>query len=164
MRFILLLLTCVSLVASVCGQAGNAYNTNDLTRLNALASRWERYWNKHNMDSMATMLKPDVDFVNVAGIWLKGRPATVADHKQKHEGVIFKNSTWSTDSVAIKYVKPDLAIVHIGWGLKDDYDADGTPRKPRHGIFTWVVVKEKEEWLLLAGHNVNIREPVVTTK
>jgi len=45
--------------------------------------------------------------------------------------------------VEVKYVKPDLAIMHIRWGIKGDFDHDGTPREPRHGIFTWVVIKEK---------------------
>jgi hypothetical protein len=59
--------------------------------------------------------------------------------------------------VNIKYVKSDLAIIHVGWGITGDLDADGTPRKPRHGIFTWVVIKTKGQWLLLAVSNVNIR-------
>ena len=82
---------------------------------------------------------------------------TVAVHKERHL-VVFKNSTWKTDSVSIKYVKDDLAIMHIGWGITGDVDPDGKPRKPRHGVFTWVVTKQKNQWLLLAVHNVNIRE------
>jgi hypothetical protein len=34
----------------------------------------------------------------------------------------------------------------------------------RHGIFTWVVIKEKGQWQLLAVHNVNIREIVSSIK
>jgi len=109
------------------------------------------------MDSMGSLLRDDVDFINVAGQWLKGKKQTVDVHKERHE-VVFKNSTWITDSVHIKYIKSDVAIIHIGWGLSGDVDPDGSIRQPRHGIFTWVVTKMNKEWLILSVHNVNIRE------
>ncbi len=71
---------------------------------------------------------------------------------------------WTTDSMEVKYVKPDLAIMHIGWGLSGDFDPDGAPRQPRHGIFTWVIFKDKGQWQLLAVHNVNKRETALPAK
>jgi hypothetical protein len=44
--------------------------------------------------------------------------------------------------------------------MPGDFDLDGTPR---HGIFSWLV-KTKNQWLLLAVHNVNKREPVPPAK
>ena len=140
-------------------QQVNPYGTADLAALNSLPLKWQQDWNRHDMDAMGSMLRSDVDFVNVAGVWMKGKQATVTDHKKKHQGIVFKNSVWTTDSVAIKYIHSDLAILHIGWGVKGDNDPDGTPRPPRHGIFTWLVSKQKGQWQLLAVHNVNIREP-----
>lgn len=138
-------------------QNNKTYESADLKDLNNLVTRWEKYWNNHNMDSMGALLRDDVDFVNVAGQWLKGKSEAVAVHKERHM-VVFKTSIWKTDSVRIKYVKPDLSIIHIGWGITGDVDPDGKPRIPRHGIFTWVVTKESNQWLILAVHNVNIRE------
>ena len=71
---------------------------------------------------------------------------------------MFKNSTVKSDNVSIKYVKDDLAIMLIEWGIIGDVDPDGKPRTPRRGIFTWVVTKQHEKWLVLAAYNVNIRE------
>jgi hypothetical protein len=31
--------------------------------LNEVADKWERYWNIHNMDSLATLFATDIDFV-----------------------------------------------------------------------------------------------------
>ena len=109
------------------------------------------------MDSMGMMLRDDVDFVNVAGQWLKGKKETVDVHKERHL-VVFKKSIWKTNSVSVKYIKDDLAILHIGWGITGDLDPDGRPRFPRHVIFTWVVAKENKQWLIVAEHNVNIME------
>jgi uncharacterized protein (TIGR02246 family) len=138
------------------GQEVPRYSAKDLVALQALPATFERCWNTHNIDSLGTLLTDDVDFINVAGTWLRGKTATVNDHKDSHS-MMFKNSVLNTDSVSIKYVKPDLAIIHFGWGLKGDLDPDGTPRKPRHGIFTWVAIRQKGKWMILAASNVNIR-------
>jgi uncharacterized protein (TIGR02246 family) len=137
-------------------QGGPHYSAKDMAALQDLPATFERCWNNHNMDSMGTMLTDDVDFVNVAGTWLRGKTATVNDHKDSHS-MMFKHSFFGTDSVNIRYVRSDLAIIHFGWGIRGDLDPDGTPRKPRHGIFTWVAIKEKGKWMLLVASNVNIR-------
>ena len=59
----------------------------------------------------------------------------------------------------IKYVKRDLAIIHIGWGLSGDSHHDGTSSDPRHGMSTWILTKQNEQWLLLGVQNVNIEAP-----
>ena len=164
MRFPALVIMLIMASPGGFGQELKTYPSADLVALKALPDKWQQYWNRHDMDSMGTMLRNDVDFVNVAGVWLSGKQATIADHKQKHQGVMFKNSVWTTQSTAIKYVKPDLAILHIRWGLTGDNDMDGTPRPPRQGIFTWVVSKQTGLWQLLTAANVNVREPVTSIK
>jgi len=146
-------------MASFC-QNNLKYNAKDVTALNALSDKWQKYWNIHNMDSMGTLLRDDVDFVNVGGNWLKGKAQVIQDHKIKHQSVKFKTSIWQTDSVAIKYVKSDLAIMHIAWRISGDFENDGTPRQPRHGIFIWVVSKQNNNWLLLAVQNTNFTLPI----
>jgi uncharacterized protein (TIGR02246 family) len=164
MRLIYLLILSTSLPLYSIGQNTQQYSSTDMAALKDLTVKWQHFWNVHNMDSMGTLLKDDVDFVNVGGAWLKGRLAVVKDHKQKHSGILFKNSVWVIDSISIKAVKPGLAIIHLSWGINGDNDPDGTPRKPRHGIFTWVVIKENNQWALLAVQNTNIRESAIPTK
>jgi len=163
MRFIYVLIVLVSISIRCSSQQERTYHTKDLAELKSLPIRWKEYWNNHNVDSIGTMLKVDLDFVNLAGVWLKGKAPTLTVLSRGHQ-TIFKNSEWTTDSVDIKYIKPDLAILHIGWGLSGDTDPDGTPRKPHHGIFTWVVVKEEERWQLQAIDNVSIGRIISLTK
>ena len=163
MRQLFLLTSCIISCCSYC-QTTAKYNTEDIQALNAIAAKWQHYWNIHDMDSMGTLLTNDVDFITVAGVWLKGKQAAVKDHKEKHLGVKFSNSIWQTDSVDIKYVKTDLAIMHIGWGISADFEDDGTPRQPRHGLFTWLVIKQNNKWRLLAVQNTNVKETMVANK
>jgi uncharacterized protein (TIGR02246 family) len=156
MRILYWLIILEGLSVKSFSQDAPRYPAKDMAALQALPATFQRCWNTHNIDSMGTLLVDDVDFINVAGTWLRGKTATVNDHKDSHS-MMFKNSVLNTDSVNIRYVKPDLAIIHFGWGLKGDLDPDGTPRKPRHGIFTWVAIRQKGHWLLLSASNVNIR-------
>jgi uncharacterized protein (TIGR02246 family) len=144
-------------LSSYC-QTPTKYDVKEAHALNEVAEKWQRYWNSHDMISFATLFATDVDFVTKSGTWFKGKEETMNHHKKNHTS-IFKNSTWATDSVVIKYVKPDLAIIHIGWGLSNDTHHDGTISEPRHGISTWVVIKQSNQWLLLAVQNVNIETP-----
>jgi uncharacterized protein (TIGR02246 family) len=163
MRIFCLLMIPSLLSISSFGQNQQTYAPADAAALAAMPGTFERCWNNHNIDSMGTLLTDDVDFVNVAGTWFKGKAATVADHKDSHS-MMFRNSVFAVDSMETRYVRPDLAILHIGWGITGDLDPDGKPRTPRHGIFTWVAVKQRGRWLLLAVSNVNIRASATPTK
>jgi uncharacterized protein (TIGR02246 family) len=155
MRFsIIVILFCTAFISGYSQQ----YNANDTHLLNEVAEKWQRYWNSHNMDSFSTIFSRDIDFVTKSGGWFKGKEATMEHHKKNH-ATIFKSSRWATDSVVIKYIKSDVAMIHIGWGLSGDEHHDGTPSDPRHGISTWVLTKLNGRWLLSAVHNVNIEPP-----
>ena len=102
MRYLsLTFVTCLFILSGV-GQI-TTYKSKDLYALNNLIVRWDRYWNIHNMDSMGTLLRNDLDFINVAGQWLKGKKETVDAHKERHL-VVFQNSTFKSTSVSIKYI------------------------------------------------------------
>jgi uncharacterized protein (TIGR02246 family) len=154
-------LTCLAIFGtSLVNAAGTApaFNATDTAALNAVADHWREYWNSHDMDRFAGLFADDVDFVTKSGAWFQGKQATMEHHRKNHTS-IFKDSTWTTDQVVIKYVKPDVAIIHIGWGLSGDSHHDGTASAPRHGMSTWVLTKRNGAWLLLAVQNVNIEPP-----
>jgi hypothetical protein len=100
MRWICFLIVLFVSSESFC-QKEKIYKKKDLNALHSLPSKWEAYWNSHNMDSLGTMLMEDVDFVNLAGVWLKGKAASVKLLKQVHQST-FKSSVWINDSLEIK--------------------------------------------------------------
>ena len=158
MRFsVLFIAVCIASLSCYC-QTVKKYDTKDFYALKEVSEKWERYWNNHDMVSFGALFAIDVDFVTKSGTWFKGKDETINHHKKNH-ATIFKTSTWTTDSVIIKYVRPDLAIIHIGWGISGDTHHDGAPSDPRHGISTWVVTKQNNQWLLLAVQNANIETP-----
>jgi uncharacterized protein (TIGR02246 family) len=123
-----------------------------------LATQWQEAWNKHDMDALASLVAEDVGFVTVSGAWLRDRKAFKEHHAQMHV-MQFKESVWSTTEVEVKSVKPQIAIVHLRWGMKGDKDPDGTPRPPRRGVFTWAVTRPRGSWLIQAAQITNLAEP-----
>ncbi len=130
---------------------------SDTEAVKQIERRWQEAWNRHDMKALAALVAEDVDFITVSGIWLKGRMAFEEHHTRVH-AMQFKESVWATTDVQVKFLKPDIALVHVNWGLRGDKDPDGTPRQPRRGIFTRIVTKQGGKWLIQASQNTNIRE------
>lgn len=121
--------------------------------LRALAMRWEHAWNRHDMKALAALFTGDADFVNVGARHWKGRNEIEAQHAARLDQ--FRQSRWTTKDVTVQFLTHDVALVHVVWGLTGDKDPDGTARQPREGVFTWVVVKERADWLIRAAQNTN---------
>jgi hypothetical protein len=47
-------------------------------------------------------------------------------------------------------------LMAAGWSLVGDKDPDGSVRKPREGIFTWIVTKLSGHWQIRAAQNTNL--------
>ena len=131
----------------------HAQSEADEAKIRAIAAQWERAWNTHDIKALAALFTDDADFVNVGARHWKGRQAIESEHTARLSQ--FMESAWTTNDVKIQFLKPDIALVHVAWGIKGDKDPDGMPRQPREGVFTWVAVKEAQAWHLRAAQNTN---------
>ena len=129
---------------------------SDVSAIHGIERAWCEAWNAHDVKALTALLLPDVDFVTVTGKWLHGREEFFDHTKRLHE-TQFRNSIHSIARTDIRFLSPGLAVAHVRWGLKGDTDPDGTPRKPRTGIFTQVLRKSAGKWLILASQNTNDR-------
>src|SRR5690349_17714318 len=106
-----------------------------------MAAEWQAAWNTHDMSRMAALLTDDADFVNVAGIHLKGKAEIEHVHGELHR-TRFHASVWKNGAVQVQSLRPDIALVHLAWSVRGDFDPDGTPRKPRNGLFSWLLIEK----------------------
>ena len=152
------LLLILSAVSPTLAQAGG-----EEAKIRMIVVNWERAWNGHDMKALAGLFTEDADFVNVGAKHWKGRKEIEAQHTARLSQ--FLESAWTTKEVTVQYLKPDVALVHVEWGLAGDKDPDGTPRKPREGVFTWVVIRKGKGWLIRAAQNTNVSNlPPATAK
>ena len=121
----------------------------------AMAEAWKAAWNAHDMSRMAKLLADDADFVNVLGKHWKGAEAIERAHAAMHESQ-FRASIWENDSVEVQTLQPGIGLVHFRWSIQGDFDPDGTARRPRTGVFSWLVVESHGAWRIRAAHNTSI--------
>jgi uncharacterized protein (TIGR02246 family) len=126
----------------------------DAASIRHLEQSWCNAWNRHDMRALTDFLAEDGDFVTVGGTWLRGRREFKQHHALYH-ATAFKHSMLTVTGTTIRFLGSDLALTHVKWRMAGDFDPDGTPRKPRRGIFTQVLLKSKGRWCILASHNTN---------
>ena len=134
---------------------------DDEKAIRELGHVWEAAWNRHDMELLASLVTPGIDFVHVMGGWLGGRETFQKYHAERHASQ-FKNSVNQVQGMALRPLTPDICLVHVNWSLSGDSDSDGTPRQPREGIFTWIVRRDGPGWLIDAAQNTNINPQVVS--
>ena len=111
-------------------------------------------WAKHDGHELAKIMADDVDFVTVATVYLHGR----ADFEKFHTRLLsgrFKDSTITPLETTVRFLRPDMAVVHWSWKIEGDKNFDGTPRQPRFGMMTVVAQKRGNSWQIVVAQNTN---------
>ena len=128
----------------------------DKAAINAQIDAMIYSWNNHNYDDMKNYSTENTDWVNVVGMWWKGRKESQYAHQVYHNAFL-KKSICEKKSVTIRFITTDVAIVHLGWLFSGgDPTPDGKKPVPNDDLATLVYVKQNEIWLLDAGENVHI--------
>ena len=109
-------------------------------------------FNKHDGHELAQIMADDVDFVTVGAMWLHGRPDFEKYHTRLLNGRFHGIKTKVLD-VAVRFLRPDIAIVHWAWTASGDKNPDGTARKRRYGMMTMVAEKRNGGWVVVASQN-----------
>ncbi len=129
-------------------------------------------WNRHDMNALGALFAPDADFVNVGGLWWRGRQEIQTRHAFVHAAIpqnaagaesvpahrygIFKKSTYQFDRIDVRFIRPDVAIAHGAWTML----GDARTNEPRHGTMTFVVMQDRGRWFISAAQNTEINRTV----
>ena len=128
----------------------------------AIALEWEAAWNAHDMARLAALFTDDADLVTVAATHLRGRSQIETSHAAMHR-TQFQASVWANHDTEVQRLGPAFALVHQAWSIHGDLDPDGTPRAPRHGLFTWwLALTPQGAWRIRAAQNTNATTPTPT--
>jgi len=111
-------------------------------------------WAKHDGHELARIMADDVDFVTVGATWLHGRPDFEKYHSRLLSGR-FRESTITPLQTAVRFLRPDIAVVHWSWIVAGDKNPDGSFRQRRYGMMTMVAEKHNGTWLVVVSQNDN---------
>ncbi len=142
------------LLGSASAGLAEAQTRQDEKAVRALPQAFTNAWAKHDGHELAKIMAEDVDFVTVGATWLSGR----ADFEKYHTRLLsgrFKESTSTPLEIAVRFIRPDLALIHWSWSIQGDKNADGSPRPPRFGLTSMLAEKRKGTWLVAVAQNTN---------
>ena len=128
--------------------------TSEVTRVvNAFAETW----NRHDMDAFAQLFAADAEFVNVVGIWWKGRPQIKEAHEFTHR-TMFKDSRLTILDTSVRFPSPEFAIARSRWQLEGHVSPDGQALPPRTGILVNLLASDGGKWTIIDSQNTDIME------
>ena len=134
--------------------------TKDEAAINKQVDAMIYSWNNHNYDDLKNYTTENTDWVNVKGMWWKGRKESQYAHQFYHN-TFLKTSVAEKKSVAIRFITKDVAIAHVVQHLSGDVMLpDGTKEVPTETMGTFIYVKQNGKWLMEAGQNVVIDKTV----
>ena len=138
-------------------------DTSEQKAVEAQIDAFIRSWNKHDFSDMKNYIAEDCDFVNAVGCHWKGREEVQYAHQTFHQSVL-KNTPMEKRSVKIRFLKPDIAIVHLLWQIglitipSTHSSRAGRPDGDNDDLATIVFVKRNGIWLITAMENVVVNE------
>src|SRR5690242_17381932 len=133
----------------------NAQSKADEEAVRKLPQAFCEAWAMHDGHELAKIMADDVDFVTVATTYLHGR----TDFEKFHTPLLswrFKDSTNTPLQTTMRFLRPDMAVVHWSWRIEHDRSMDGSMRsEPRYGMMTMVAEKRNDAWLVVVAQNTN---------
>jgi uncharacterized protein (TIGR02246 family) len=115
----------------------------------------ESGWNAKSGASYAKPFAEDADFVIINGMHIRGHAAIEKNHQQIFS-TIYKNTTLSLTVKQIRFLRPDVALVHVS-GHRDGPEAE-------RGLVTYatmvmVMTKEGGQWKIASFQNTQVTGP-----
>jgi uncharacterized protein (TIGR02246 family) len=106
-----------------------------------------------NTKSGATFAKPfaeDADYVVINGMYIKGRAVIETQHQRIFD-TIYKDTTLSLTVKQIRFLRPDVAVVHVN-GIRKGPEKELN----QEAMITFVMTKEKGSWSIAAFQNTAV--------
>ena len=147
----------VPILLSVTAMQGHAFaqdRLDDEGAIKRVIVAMDDAFNSHKPDS--ALFTQDADFVNVNGTWLKGAADIESGRRTAFETRL-KNAHTKSLEVRIRFIRPDVAIVHVTSETAGIATSDGRELPPQKELNIRVLTRENGRWLVAAFHNTPLR-------
>jgi uncharacterized protein (TIGR02246 family) len=142
-------------VRGVSGQTPAVSGGEEAAIRTVIAATTEAF-SRHDARAWSRLCTPDARLVTVRGESMQGREAI-----EKGLAAIFatrgRGVTLETLDVAVRFIRPDVALAHVTNRLSGLADANGQPQPPHTELSIRVFVKDGGEWRIAAFHNTIVR-------
>jgi uncharacterized protein (TIGR02246 family) len=129
--------------------SGTNYENADESIVRNVLAEFTVSWNRHDTAAVGRFFTENCDYVNVAGVHLKGVQEIVQRQAELFQNGL-KNAVRRLTGAEVRFSTPDVALVHATW------DVTGSSRPTREAvpvlkeITTMTMVKTEGKWLITA--------------
>jgi uncharacterized protein (TIGR02246 family) len=130
-------------------------NERSESEVNRLVQSLFDAWNEHDAHAFARPFAADADFTNVFGMRAKGRQAIERFHAPIF-ATMFAESTLTQSERSIRFLRPDVAAIDVGWEMAGARDPQGAEWPRRQGLMNLLATRDGGEWSIAVMHNMDL--------
>jgi uncharacterized protein (TIGR02246 family) len=131
---------------------------SDEDAIRELEHRFNEAWNTHDPDGLVESLVDNAQFITVDGAWSTSREGFRALMERLHgPNGPFRSSTRRTPEIHVRFVTPDIAILHSRFWIDGEALEDELCKVSRESVGTRLLRKVDGRWRILATQNTDVR-------
>jgi len=156
MKLLLRSLALISLAFSLNGAFAQTPSVSaaDQAAIRAVLDRQIEAWNHHDMKAYVADMTPDVEWINIVGMWWRGK--VYRAHEKYHETIFKTRNLQPWKEVSIRAVSADVAVATAIGDGEGFTGTDGRIFPPSTSILTYVLVRRDGHWLIAEAHNTTV--------
>lgn len=135
--------------------------SNHIAEVTQVVRAFADCWNRHDMNAFAGLFAAEAEFVNVVGLWWKGRDEIRQAHEFVH-ATLFRNSRLTLAEVFVRLPVEGIAIARSRWTLEGHVSPDGAALPARNGILLNVLSRGPAGWSIIDSQNTDIIEGLLS--
>ena len=130
----------------------------DESAIRDLEHRFNAAWDAHGPEGLSESLVDDAQFITVNGAWTTSREG-FRDLMQRLHGASgpFRSSTRRTPEMQVRFLSPDIAILHSRFWIDGEVLHDAISQASRESVGLRVVRKIDGRWRIVATQNTDVR-------
>lgn len=154
----------MSVIASTMGASAAAHAqagsvpAGDAKKIHAVLDGMAEAWNQHDMKAFVSYMTDDVEWVNVVGMWWKGKAQVYQAHEAFHQTIFKNRNLHPAEKVELRSVSPNTMIVTSITPSDGFTTPSGHVEPPSRNLLTLVFVRHSDGWFIVEGHNTTIVE------
>jgi uncharacterized protein (TIGR02246 family) len=153
-------LIAVSLLLSATGaaMAETTVPEKDAAEITAALKGMQDAWNHHDMKAFASYMTDDVEWVNVVGMWWRGKAQVYKAHDTLHKTMFKDRELKDATEIVMRKIAPDVVVVTSVIPADGFSDSTGRVFPANRNVLTETFVHRDSRWLVAEGHNTLIDE------
>jgi len=133
-------------------------NEKDATEIKAALNGMQAAWNYHDMKAFVSYMTDDVEWVNVVGMWWRGKAQVFKAHDAMHKGMFKDRELHDAQTTEMRAIAPGVVLVTEVIPADAYTSPSGRVEPANRNVLTQVFVLREGRWLLTEGHNTVIVE------